>query len=336
MERVPPAGYGGTERIVDELGRELTRRGHTVTLFASGDSVAPGRHVVTLPRSLRAIDFRGDAGPYFATTQLLALHHEAEFDLLHAHLDFHGLVLARAARRPVVSTFHGRLDTPFAADALIDPPRGLVAVSRSQADQQPDVSWEGVVHNGLSLSSMPFKEKRDDTLAFVGRIVPEKGIIDAIEIARLAGRALRVIAKAPWLPAEREYYQEVFLPARGRADIEEMGELQPAQRDAVLASSYATLMPGQWPEPFGLAAIESLACGSPVICRPVGGLREIVRHEVDGFACHGVAEMAQAVARIPELDRNEIRRSALARFSVERMADGYERVYARMLVGTAV
>ncbi len=330
-ERVPPRGYGGTERIVDELSRELSRRGHDVVLFASGDSKAPGELVVTVPVSLRSEELSGDQSPWMTVTQLEVLRREHELDLVHGHLDFHNLILARAAKIPVVSTFHGRLDMPYAQSALVDHPPGLVAISRSQAAQHPTVRWAGIVHNGLTLRTMPFGMRKDDSLCFVGRAAPEKGILDAIEIARLTGRRLRVAAKTPWLPWEREYHAAVFRPALERADVELLGELGPEDRDALLASSFATLMPGSWPEPFGLTAIESLACGTPVICRPVGGLREIVRDGSDGFIAADVPGMAAAVARVPELDRAAIRRSVLERFSVERMADGYEAVYARLL-----
>lgn len=316
---------------MDELSRELSRRGHDVVLFASGDSEAPGKHVVTVPVSLRSADLRGDASPWMSVTQLKVLRHEHELDLIHGHLDFHNLILARAAKVPVISTFHGRLDMPYAESALADHPRGLVAISRSQAAQHPSVPWAAVVYNGLTLRAMPFGTVRDDSLCFVGRAAPEKGILDAIEIARSSGRRLRVAAKTPWLPWEREYYSEVFLPAVARADVELLGELRGHERDALLASSFASLMPGRWPEPFGLTAIEALACGTPVICRPVGGLREIVRHGYDGFIAPDVAGMAAAVARVAELDRAAMRSSVLDRFSAERMADGYEAVYTRAL-----
>jgi glycosyltransferase involved in cell wall biosynthesis len=331
VERVPPRGYGGTERIVDELSRELARRGHQIVLFASGDSESPGELAVTVERSLRAAGHEGDPSPWFVATQLQVLARELEFDVIHSHLEFYNLTLARAASRPVIGTFHGRLDTPHAAAVLAQPTPGLVAISRAQAEQHPDLAWAGVVHNGLTLRDMPFREERDDSLCFVGRITPEKGILDAIEVARLTGRRLRVAAKEPWLPWERSYYSAVFMPALERADVELLGELGPDDRDALLSTSHASLMPGSWPEPFGLAAIESLACGTPVICRPVGGLVEIVRDGRDGAFATDADAMAAAVERVGALDRAEIRRSVVSRFSAERMADGYEAIYARML-----
>lgn len=332
IEPVPPLGYGGTERIVDELARELERRGHEVTLFASGDSQSAGRLIETVPVALRVQDFRGDASPWITATHLQVLRHQADFDLIHSHIDFHSVLLARAATTPVVGTFHGRLDTPFAASILRDRPSNLVAISRGQAAQWPDIPWAAVVHNGLTLRHMPFgASPRDGGLAFVGRIMPEKGILDAIEVARLTGRTLRVAAKDPWLPSEVDYYQDVFEPATSRADVELMGELGPADRDALLAASHATLMPSTWPEPFGLTAIESLACGTPVIARRVGALPEIVREGVDGFLADDALAMAAQVDRIEELDRAAIRDSVLERFSAERMTDGYEQVYTRIL-----
>ncbi len=334
VERVPPRAYGGTERIVDELTRELLRRGHEVTLFASGDSVTAGKHTVTVPQALRGARYMADPGPWFATTQLMVLRRRSEFDVIHAHLEFHNLMLARAASTPVVSTFHGRLDQAFAATALADRPPGLVAISHAQAQEHPDLPWAGVVHNGLTLRHMPFSLERDDSLCFVGRIMPEKGILEAIEVARLTGRTLRVAAKEPWLPWELDYHRNVFLPRTKRASVEDLGELGQAERDALLVRSYATLMPGSWPEPFGLTAIESLACGTPVVCRPVGGLQEIIRHGQDGFFAQDIEAMASALDDVAALDRAAIRRSVLRRFSAERMADGYEAIYGAIIASS--
>ena len=330
FERVPPPAYGGTERIVDELARELARRGHEVVLFASGDSEAPGELVSTRALPLRKDGVEADATAAFLRTLELVIEHENRFDLIHAHLDFWNLPLGRAARTPVVSAFHGRLDLPYAAEAFRDQRSRLVAVSRAHAAQRPEVAWS-VVHNGLSLERMPFGSKPGDDLCFVGRIAPEKGVVDAIEIARISGRRLHIAAKAPFLDREKQYYAEVFRPACSRADVVEVGELGGTDRDALLADSYATLMPSDWPEPFGLTAIESLACGTPVIARPVGALPEIIRHGHDGFLGADAAAMAGHLGGVASLDRAAVRRDVIEQFSASRMADRYEDVYRSLL-----
>jgi glycosyltransferase involved in cell wall biosynthesis len=329
-ERVPPPAYGGTERIVDELARELVRRGHEVTLFASGDSESPGDLVPTVPHALRNSGPETDATAGFVHTLELVLQHESRFDLIHSHIDFWSLALARAARKPVVATFHGRLDAPHAPDALRDQRSALVALSRAHAAQCPGFPWT-VVYNGLSLHQMPFGSEPGDDLCFVGRIAPEKGVLDAIEIARISGRRLRLAAKEPFLEREKQYYAEVFAPARSRADVEEVGELRGAERDALMAASYATLMPSDWPEPFGLTAIESLACGTPVIARPVGALPELIRDGRDGFLGADAATMAANLPAVAGLDRAGIRRDVIEHFSTSRMADGYEQIYRSVL-----
>jgi glycosyltransferase involved in cell wall biosynthesis len=332
IERVPPEGYGGTERVVFELVAELVRRGHDVTTFATGDSDVPGRLVPTLPRALRTAGFGGDMSGYLINTMLRVLDHQDEFDLIHSHLEWYSVALRRATSKPFVATFHGRLDTPWSRESLDDRPEGMVAISESQASVHPDVPWT-IVHNGLSLDGAPFERARTDDLVFVGRIVPEKGIVEAIEVAKVVGRPLKIAAKVGPTPFEREYHDNVFEPALREAGeaVEFLGELSGEDRDALFARCYAVLMPGQWPEPFGLVAIEALACGAPVLARRVGGLEEIIREGVDGFFGDDVTELAFHVDRVAELDRKAIRASVIDRFSARRMADGYEALYARTL-----
>jgi glycosyltransferase involved in cell wall biosynthesis len=332
LERVPPDGYGGTERVVDELLRELVRRGHHVTTFASADSEVPGELVPIIDRALRPAGHGGDISGYMLTTMLKVLDRETDFDLIHSHLEWYSLVLRRAMRRPMVATFHGRLDLPWSRDALADAPDGLVAISESQASAHPNVPWT-IVHNGLSLDGAPFEQNRSDDLVFVGRVTPEKGIVEAIEIALKAGRPLKIAAKIGPTPPEQEFNEQVFEPAlkdAGRS-VEFLGELSGDDRDTLFARSYAVLMPGSWPEPFGLVAIEALACGAPVLARRVGGLDEIIRDGVDGFFGDDATELAFLVERVAELDRVAIRSSVIERFSARRMADGYEALYQRML-----
>jgi glycosyltransferase involved in cell wall biosynthesis len=335
FERVPPRAYGGTERIVHGLVTELDRRGHEVTTFASGDSVVPGRHIETVPEALRPLGYAGDSLPYMQQTLHEVLAHATEFDIIHAHLEWASLLLARVSPVPVVTTFHGRLDLPWADALLRHPPAGLVAISENQANTHPDVPWAAVVYNGLRLNDMPFGARRTDALCFVGRVVPEKGIVEAIDIAKETGRSLRIAAKAGPTATERDYFENVFRPALKSAGslVEYLGELDQPDRDQLFAQSYASLMPGSWPEPFGLVLIESLACGTPVIARRIGALPEILRDGVDGFFGDDVKEMAFKVDRVAELDRREIRESVLDRFSVERMTDRYESVYEARLDG---
>ena len=333
MERVPPQAYGGTERVIAELVGELDRRGHEVTTFASADSIVPGRLIPTVSEALRLSTFDGDPSNYVLLTVQSLLDHASEFDIIHSHLDWMNLLVARIVPTPAVSTFHGRLDLPFASEMLSRPTAGIVAISQNQAAAHPGVEWAAVVHNGLTLDAAPFERRRGEALCFVGRITPEKGIVEAIEIAKLTGRPLKIAAKAGPTPRERAYHDDVFLPALESAGhlVEYVGELSQEDRDKLFAESYAALMPGSWPEPFGLVAIEALACGTPVIARRVGGLPEIIRDGVDGFFGDDAVQLAFLVGRVDELDRAAIRESVLERFSARRMADGYEAVYRAML-----
>src|SRR6478672_7931841 len=167
----------------------------------------------------------------------------------------------------------------------------------------------------------------------MGRVTPEKGIVEAIEIALASGRHLKIAAKVGPTPHEQDYNRDVFEPALKRAGsaVEFLGELSGDDRDELMAHAHAVLMPGSWPEPFGLVAIEALACGAPVLARRVGGLDEIIRDGVDGFFGDDVTQLAFLVDRVDTLDRAAIRESVIDRFSAKRMADGYEALYARML-----
>jgi glycosyltransferase involved in cell wall biosynthesis len=334
IERVPPIAYGGTERVVHELTSELVRRGHDVTVFASGDSDVPCRLIPTVEKALRPAGIEADSGGWFATTVNMVAERAADFDVIHSHLEWWSVPLAKMSTVPVVATFHGRLDLPFADKLFADAPEGMVAISRHQASTHPEVPWT-IIHNGLTLDRAPFADKPGDAFCFVGRVDPEKGIIEAIEIAQRAGRPLRIAAKVGNIAKQRAYYEDVFKPALQKAgrSIEYLGELEPGERDQLFAESYGTLMPGAWPEPFGLVSIESLATGTPVLARRVGALPEIIREGVDGFFGDDVAAMAFYADRLGRLDRQAIRERVVERFSAARMTDRYEELYARM-VGT--
>ena len=330
LEAVPPIGYGGTERIVAELVVELDRRGHEVTTFASGDSTVPGRHVATVPRALRPLGFADDPGEQFDRTVELVLDHQDEFDLIHAHIDRWSLELMRRARVPVAITFHGRLDMAWTRDAFRQPMRGAVAVSHDHARVHPEVDWT-VIHHGINFRPPPRPDVPGEDLCFVGRMSPEKGFPDAIEVARLTGRRLMVASKSPTRQIEKDYHDAVIRPLLDRADVTVLGELSEKERDELVAGSRASIVPSAWPEPFGLVVIEALACGTPVLARRAGAIPEILRDGIDGFLGDDSQQLAFLDDRIDELDRAAIQAAALERFSVGRMVDEYEALYRRLL-----
>ncbi len=328
---VPPPKYGGTERVVAALAAELERRGHDVTVFAAGDSRPAGRLVPVLPESVWSTGYRGDVAAHFIRTAAIAWSRAEEFDVLHSHLEGHGFLLARHAPRPVLTTLHGRLDVaglPELLEAFPEIP--LVSISDSQRRWAPRANWIATVHHGLPLEAMPFDERPGSELLFVGRVAPEKGIAEVIELARRSGRRIRMVAKA-YDPAEIELFERLVRPAIEAGLVAYEGELGEGARNEWYRRALATLMLGAWPEPFGLVAIESLAAGTPVIARRAGALPEIVEHGVDGFLVDDVDEAILAVRLVGQLDRKRIRARALERFSVARMTDAYEAIYRRLI-----
>lgn len=331
MLPIPPARYAGTERVVAALVNGLAERGHRVTLFAPGDSQVECELVPTVPRSLWATGYRDDLSSYLNLTIAKAWSRWRDFDVIHSHVETMGLPFARWSPTPVVSTFHGRLDVaghPALLDEFSDVP--LVAISESQRRWSPRANWVATVPHGLDLAGAPFRSAVGSYLAFVGRIAPEKGVVDAIALARATGLRLRMAAKV-YDSGERELFAEVVAPAIDDGLVEFLGEVGPAERDELYAGALATLMLGAWPEPFGLVAIESMATGTPVIARRAGALPEIVEHGRSGFLVDDVQEAVLAVETSRAIDRHRVRQRALERFSVDRMLDDYERVYAAVI-----
>jgi glycosyltransferase involved in cell wall biosynthesis len=219
MKAVPPNGYGGTERVVAALAVGLHARGHDVTVYATGDSDVPCRLVQTLPQSLWADGYRGDVSAYMQVAAARVWRDSGQFDVIHSHLESHGFLLARHCKTPVVSTLHGRLDNSGLPDLLeefADIP--LVAISRSQRRFWPNLNWVATVHHGMALADMPHRDRPGDYLVLVGRITPEKGIAEAIELAARMSMTLKIAAKVHD-QAEIDMFQSVMRPAICRASV---------------------------------------------------------------------------------------------------------------------
>jgi glycosyltransferase involved in cell wall biosynthesis len=330
-ESVPPKLYGGTERVVAWLTKALVHRGHEVTLFASGDSRTSARLISPCPRALR-LDGAGPDAVAMHTAELAdAFTRSAEFDVMHSHVDYLAFPFSRRARSRVVHTMHGRLDAPH-VPLLFDEFGDLPVVSISDAQRAPlrgrAVNWAGTVHHGLPVTDIPFGADPEAYLVFLGRMSPEKRPDLAIEIARRVGLPLKVAAKVE--VADRHYFDRVISPLLDDPLVEFVGEVNDAQKFDLLGGALCLLFPIDWPEPFGITMIESLACGTPVIARPCGAVPEIVIDGVTGFIGDTVEELAHAVKRLDHLDRARCRLDVQERFSIDAMATRYEAVYASL------
>lgn len=334
-ESVPPTHYGGTERVVWSLCEELTRRGHSVTLFASGDSQTSATLYPTTPRSLRRQMSRDElvnVSPYLHFAMLSQVYLQAAcFDVIHSHVDHLTLPLAQLVDTPTVTTMHGRLDLPMLKPVLgsyPDAPLASISMSQREPLHELPLNWAGCVYNGIPLDHFPFQRQPGSYLAFLGRIAPEKRPDLAVEIARRSGMALKVGAKID--PVDQQYWEEEIAPLFAANDVEFLGELDEHQKAELLGGAYAMLFPVDWPEPFGLVMAESLACGTPVIALRRGSVPEVLEHGVSGFICDTLEELVAAVPRVAELDRAACHMAA-RRFSAAAMAEGYEAIYRRLI-----
>ena len=326
-ESVPPKLYGGTERVVSYLTEELVRLGHDVTLFASADSQTSARLVACAPRALRLDARVKDPLPHHLMMIERVRSRAHEFDLLHFHVEHVHLPLFRALARKTVTTLHGRLDLPDLAPLYRDfDDMPLVSISDAQRRPLAHANWLATVYHGLSDPVCPFNPApRGQYLAFLGRVSPEKGLERAIEIARRSRRRLRIAAKID--RADEEYWRSRIAPHLEDPLIEFIGEVDEERKPALLGNAAALLFPIDWPEPFGLAMIEAMSCGTPVIAWPHGSVPEIVEHGVTGYIVSSVAEAVSAVNALGRLDRAEVRLRFEERFSASRMARDYLAVY---------
>ena len=328
-ESVPPLRYGGTERIVHYLTEELVALGHSVTLFASGDSRTSARLIAPCERGLR-LDAAGTRAHMAAETlmaeQLAQCAERAEFDVVHLHTDYLAWPLARRLGLPYVTTFHGRLDlrglVPLVA-AFGDAP--VVSISDDQRRSLPQANWQRTVHHGLPDDLYQPGEGRGGYLAFLGRISPEKRVDRAIEIATRSGMELRIAAKVD--PVDQEYFEREIEPLLAAPNVTFLGEIDDDQKEQFLGDAAALVFPIDWPEPFGLALIEAFACGTPVIAFRRGSVPEVVRHGITGFIVDDVGEAVQAAESLHLLSRREVRGEFESRFTARRMAEDYLAVF---------
>jgi glycosyltransferase involved in cell wall biosynthesis len=329
-ESVPPKLYGGTERIVSYLTEELVRLGHDVTLFASGDSLTTAKLRAASPEALRLSNgiFNRDAPIVTLLEQALGAA-ASEFDIIHSHLEFIGFPLARRCATPILSTMHGRLDLPELVPVFREfSEMSLVSISNAQRGPLPWCNWEATVYHGLPTDLYSFHPRPGKYLAFLGRIAPEKRPDHAIEIAKRLGMPLRIAAKVD--AADRNYFEAEIEPLLAHPLVEYLGEITDDEKNDFLGDAYAMLAPYDWPEPFGLVLIESLACGTPVLAYRRGSIPEVIDDGVTGFVGETLNDLVEAVERVGSLNRLHCRQAFESRFTVERMAQDYLAAYRQL------
>jgi glycosyltransferase involved in cell wall biosynthesis len=334
-ESVPPKCYGGTERVVSYLTEELVRQGHDVTLFASGDSVTQAKLIPARPRALRLDETCIDQLAYHIRLVELVAQQTASFDVVHYHIDYLHYPVSRRSRTPHVTTLHGRLDIPELVPLyheFRDVP--VVSISDSQREPLKWINWQATIYHGLPKDLYDYHDAPGKYLAFVGRISPEKGVDRAIELARRTGQPLKIAAKVD--AVDREYFQNTIEPLLQDPLVEFIGEIGEEEKNEFLENAQAFVFLVDWPEPFGLAMIEAMACGTPVIAFRRGSIPEVIDQGESGFVVEDLDEAVQAVESIETLSRRRCRELFERRFSVSRMAHDYVKVYRKLLEGGAL
>lgn len=330
-ERVPPPAYGGTERIVGLLCNELVRRGHDVTLFASGDSLTLAKLDSVHPRGLRQDPNVKEYGIY-EMLQLSKVYDRAnEFDIIHSHVGCASLPYASLVKTPTVHTLHG-IFTPD-NEKLFQYARSqpYVSISNSQRDPRLNLNCVATVYNGLDPKIYDFYPQPQDPpyLAFLDHFSVEKGPHLAIEIAKRTGLPLKMAGKVDVV--DREFFEQEIEPHIDGKQIQLLGEANHEQKTVLMGNAIATLFPITGREPFGLGMTESMVTGTPVIAMKLGSAEEVIAHGKTGFLCGSVDEAVAAVGRVHQLSRHQCRQHVVNNFSVKTMVDGYEAVYGKLL-----
>jgi len=323
---VHPATGGSIELVVWHLAEQLVAMGHDVTVFATADSRTSGRLVPVLERgyctpSPPIGDWLGCEWMNLAA----AVERAGEFDVLHSHAYLYGLLLTRLARRPFVHTDHVSVHADQHAMARRYPEGRITAISWFQWAAYPDVALLATIHHGLDPSHLRPDGPPGDYLCFLGRLVPGKGPLGAIEVARRAG--LPLVLAGP----RTEYFTSVVEPLVDGAGVRWVGPVYGEAKASLLAGARALVFPVEEPEPFGLVMIEAMLCGTPVAALRRGAVPEIV---TPGLTGHHAPDIDALVALMPEilrLDRAAVRRQAEARFSARRMAEEYLTAYEKVV-----
>jgi glycosyltransferase involved in cell wall biosynthesis len=331
---VPPPDYGGIEVVCALLARGLTDQGHDVTMFATGDS----QPAVAVDAAV------GEHDPELLRTPEVEAHHLAhaleqiaagDFDVIHDNSTVYGPLLLQHQSLPVVHTVHGGLEDEHALAVYADVCHDvdLIAISKAYRDQAPQLRWAGVIPNPVEVSDYPFVEDKDDYVVFLARFSRVKGADAAVRAARAAD--VPIVLAGPVHEADRAYFEEVIEPLLDEPGVKRIDSVGGSEKAELLGKARALLSPVDWEEPFGLAPVEAMACGTPVIAYPRGALCETVADGETGFLVPDEEGLTKAIGQLGQIDPAACRRHVEEHFSVETVSAQYEKAFETAAVGNA-
>ncbi|URD51294.1 glycosyltransferase family 4 protein [Chroococcidiopsis sp. CCNUC1] len=313
------------EQLVSLLAAELTRRGHEVTLFASGDSQTEARLHAVYPRSYKEDSMLWNYYEFHEIVHVAAAFEQAErFDVIHSHAYHHALPFTRLVSTPVLHTYHINPTKDILSCYSRYPETQVVAVSQYHRSKFTTLDRVAVVYNGIDIDAFPFHAKRGDYLVFLGHLIHKKGALEAIQIAQQVGMRLVMAGQTS------DYFYAEIEPWVDGKQVEYIGYIGVPERNKLLAEAAALLFPINASEPFGLVMLEAMACGTPVAAIDRCAVSEIVEPGVTGYYAADIDALAALIPDTLALDRYKVRK-AIARFDYRRMVDGYESLYRQVL-----
>lgn len=324
--RTPPQHYGPWELVTSMITEELVKNGLEVTLFATMNSITGAK--------LRGVVNKGYEEDQSLDAKVWECMHISEcfenadqFDIIHNQFDFLPLSYSRLVSTPVITTIHG-----FSSPRILPVYKKYNAhahyVSISNADRSPELDYLATVYHGIDLEQFTFKDRPwGDYLLYYGRIHHDKGAVEAIEIARKAGKKLIMAG----IIQDTGYFDQFIKPHLDNDKVEYIGSVGPEKRDMLLGDALALLHPINFNEPFGLSVVESMACGTPVIAFSKGSMPELITPGYDGFLAKDIPEAVELCKQIDNIDRSNCRKTVEKRFSKQRMAADYIKLYQKIL-----
>ncbi|MCD6471278.1 glycosyltransferase family 4 protein [bacterium] len=325
---VPPFTYGGIEFMVSLLTEELVKRGHQVTLFASGDSRTKARLIPIWPKSIWRANVRYRSAIYSLLLKKV-IDLQDEFDIIQDNCEFYTVFLSQFLKVPLVS----RIGHPLTEEVIILYKKfsqvNYVALSENQRKTGPGINFVATIYNGIPVEKYPFNPNPQNYLLWLSKIIPEKGIIDAIEVAKITGEKLIICGIVP--KEQRDFFEYRVRPLIDGEQIRFVGQADFEKKVNLFKNAKAFLFPTKLNESFGTVMIEAMACGTPVIAYPNGAIPEVVENNKNGFLVKSEREMIEAVEKIGQINRNVCREHIVKNFNLEKMVDGYENLYYKIL-----